>query len=114
MENNRKTNQKAIDILCDEIMKAIEVKTKKIVSDAIKKALKDNKYSGSSGNAGAQTGSISYPPGSFCVLQQGTLPEYYWGGEWEKVEGTLFTVSSVDGEKVEFETSGASVWKRIK
>lgn len=110
MQNNNQLNQRAIEVLCDEIMKAVEVKTKRIVADALKSTGK------SSGVAASKPIVVSspYPVGSYCILQSGISPSDYWAGTWVRIDGDIYIVESSNDEEIQWSTPGAVIWRRIK
>lgn len=108
--NSNQLNQRAIEVLCNEIMKAVEVKTKRIVADALKSAGKTN------GASALRPTIISspYPVGSYCILQKGISPNDYWSGEWTKINGDIYIVENYNDEEIQWSTPGAVIWRRIR
>lgn len=110
MQENNQLNQRAVDVLCNEIMKVIEVKTKRIVADALKG---NTKPSDSVANKPVSISS-PYPVGSYCILQNGLNPTDFWTGVWERIDGDIYVVESQNAEEIQWASPGAVIWKRVR
>ena len=89
-------NNKALETLCNEILKAVEVKAKTIYTQMSKKAVKISALS-------------AYPLGALCFLKEGINPNLVLGGKWERLSGNL--ALNENGETVEL--ANIKVWQRI-
>jgi len=90
-------NNKALETLCNEILKAVEVKAKSVYTQMSKKTTKISALS-------------AYPLGALCFLKEGMNPNLIFGGKWEQLAGNL----SLSGNGETVELSGVKVWQRFE
>ena len=104
--DDRRLNNKAIETLCDEIIKAVEVKAKNV-------CMQMNKKTGRSNSTLVQTTPSAildaYPIGSCCLLLNGMNPHLVFGGSWERVNGEIVLIT----EDNTTATLTAKMWVRV-
>ena len=89
-------NNRALETLCNEIIKAVEVKAKSVCTQMIKKNQKT--YSPLGG----------YPIGTYCIMVETQDPRLVFGGEWQLVDGKIVLINDDNTTTV-----AGKLWVRI-